>query len=61
MSPALRYTLILLGRGLSNRQIADAAGVSYATVQDRVKRLLAQYGARNRTHLVAIAIRKGDI
>lgn len=57
----LRYTLILIAAGLTNQEIADAIGISYAAAQDRVKRLLALYDARNRTHLVAIAIRKGDL
>ncbi|MEU9073554.1 response regulator transcription factor [Kitasatospora sp. NPDC048538] len=47
--------LTLIGRGLSNAEIAEAMFISGATVKSYVTRLLAKLDARDRVHLVIIA------
>jgi DNA-binding NarL/FixJ family response regulator len=38
--------------GLTNRQIADATGISYAMVRRRLKVLKRRFGAKSRIELV---------
>ncbi len=45
--------------GLSNREIADVAFLSEATVKSYVSRILAKVGARDRVQLVLFAVRHG--
>ncbi|RKT07363.1 LuxR family two component transcriptional regulator [Streptomyces sp. 3211.6] len=47
--------LTLIGRGMSNAEIAEAMFISGATVKAYVTRLLAKLDARDRVHLVIIA------
>lgn len=54
-----RETLVLIGQGLSNREIAAAFVVSEATVKTHVGRLLAKTGSRDRVHLVVLAYETG--
>ena len=51
--------LTLVGRGLSNTEIAASLFISVATVKTYVTRLLAKLGARDRVHLVIIAYETG--
>lgn len=51
--------LTLLARGLSNRQIAAALGVTVPTVKTHVARLLARTRTRNRVGLVRYAFEHG--
>ena len=51
--------LRLLGRGLSNRQIAAALTVSQNTVKLHVTSILLKLGVGNRTEAVAAAVRRG--
>jgi len=46
---------------MSDKQIARATGSPLSTVASRVQRLLVKAGAANRTHLLALAIRRGWI
>lgn len=48
-----------LAGGMTTAQAAAALGVADETVQTLVKRAARKVGARNRTHLVAVAIRLG--
>ncbi|MFD0901063.1 response regulator [Actinomadura sediminis] len=54
-----REVLTLVGRGLTNREIADELVISVATVKAHVARLLAKLDARDRVQLVIIAYEQG--
>jgi DNA-binding NarL/FixJ family response regulator len=51
--------LTLIGRGLSNTEIAEALVLSVTTVKTYVTRLLAKLGARDRVQLVILAYEAG--
>ncbi|MFF9853560.1 response regulator [Streptomyces litmocidini] len=54
-----REVLTLVGRGLSNTEIAEALHISIATAKTYVTRLLAKLAARDRVQLVIIAYEAG--
>ena len=54
-----REVLILVGRGLSNTEIAAELHITVATVKTHVARLLAKLDARDRVQLVIIAFETG--
>jgi DNA-binding NarL/FixJ family response regulator len=54
-----RQVLILVGRGLSNNEIAAELVISAATAKAHVARLLAKLGARDRVQLVIAAYDAG--
>ncbi|MFJ2788066.1 MULTISPECIES: response regulator [unclassified Streptomyces] len=54
-----RQVLTLVGRGLSNTEVAAALHISVATAKTYVTRLLAKLDARDRVHLVIIAYEAG--
>lgn len=54
-----REVLMLIARGLSNREIADHLRVSMATVKTHITRLLAKLQARDRAQLVIAAYESG--
>ncbi len=54
-----RETLVLVGRGLSNSEIAAEFVVSEATVKTHIGRLLAKTGSRDRVRLVVLAYETG--
>ncbi|MBE1533441.1 response regulator [Actinomadura algeriensis] len=54
-----REVLTLVGRGLSNGEIADELFISVATAKAHVARLLAKLDARDRVQLVIIAYELG--
>jgi DNA-binding NarL/FixJ family response regulator len=56
-----REVLTLIGRGLSNPEIAQALHVTMATTKTHVSRLLAKLGARDRAQLVIAAYETGLI
>ncbi|MEV0995549.1 response regulator transcription factor [Nonomuraea sp. NPDC050202] len=54
-----REVLLLIARGLSNREIAAHLQVSMATVKTHITRLLAKLEARDRAQLVIVAYESG--
>jgi hypothetical protein len=51
--------LALVGRGLSNLEMAEHLHLSLATVKTHIGRLLAKLGARDRAQLVIVAYETG--
>jgi len=49
----------LVGRGLSNDQIAQHLSISIRTVKSHISHLLSKLGARDRAHLVIAAYDAG--
>jgi DNA-binding NarL/FixJ family response regulator len=54
-----REVLTLVGRGMSNREIAGDLSISVATAKAHVARLFAKLGARDRVQLVIAAYEAG--
>jgi DNA-binding NarL/FixJ family response regulator len=54
-----REILLLIARGLSNAELADALHVSLPTAKTHVSRVLAKLGARDRAQLIVIAYESG--
>lgn len=54
-----RETLTLIGRGLSNAEVAETLFVTPTTVRTYVSRVLSKLGARDRAQLVVIAYESG--
>ena len=54
-----RETLQVIGRGLSNAEIAAALFVTQTTVRTYVSRILSKLGARDRAQLVVVAYESG--
>ena len=59
LTPREREVLALVGRGLSNGEIAERLVVSPLTVKTHVARLFAKLEARDRAQLVVIAYESG--
>ena len=61
MALTLRETevLELVARGLGNAEIAEQLGTASGTIKIHVQNILEKLGAEDRTHAVAIAIRRG--
>ncbi|MGN9844104.1 response regulator transcription factor [Nonomuraea sp. H19] len=59
LSPRELEVLILLGRGLSNAELAGALTLSEATVKTHVARIFAKLGLRDRAQAVVLAYETG--
>jgi DNA-binding NarL/FixJ family response regulator len=59
LTPREREVLTLVGRGCSNREIAEALVLSPLTAKTHVARLFAKLGARDRAQLVVAAYESG--
>jgi DNA-binding NarL/FixJ family response regulator len=53
--------LRLVARGEQNRDIGEALNVSVQTIKTRMRNIFAKLDARDRTHAVTIAMRRGFI
>ena len=61
LTPRETQVLSLVARGLGNKEIGDFLGTATGTVKAHVQSILSKLGARDRTHAVAIALRRGII
>ncbi|WP_375342624.1 response regulator transcription factor [Clavibacter lycopersici] len=59
LTPRERETFLLVARGLSNTQIAEASFVSASTVKTHVQAVLAKLGLRSRLQVVVFAHERG--
>jgi DNA-binding NarL/FixJ family response regulator len=59
LTPREREVLTLLGRGLSNTELAEALTLSEATVKTHVARIFAKLGLRDRAQAVVVAYETG--
>jgi DNA-binding NarL/FixJ family response regulator len=59
LTPREREVLTLVGRGLSNAEIADELVLSPLTAKTHVARLFSKLGARDRAQLVILAYENG--
>ncbi|MEV0715652.1 response regulator transcription factor [Asanoa sp. NPDC050611] len=59
LTPREREVLTLLGRGLSNTELASALTLSEATVKTHVARIFAKLGLRDRAQAVVLAYETG--
>lgn len=53
--------LALLADGLTDLDIGFRLNIKLTTVEQHVKDIRAAYGASNRTHVVALAFRSGEL
>ena len=61
MKPNTKEVLVMKANGLLSKQIASKLSVHRRTVEWRIKAACNELGAKNITHAVAIAIKKGII
>jgi len=61
LSPKRLDILELLAEGFDSKQIADKLGNSPSTINVTRQQMIQIFGARNTTHMVAMAIRNGII
>jgi DNA-binding NarL/FixJ family response regulator len=54
-----REILVLVAKGLSNQQIADALVISERTARTHVSNILSKLGVASRTQAALLAIREG--
>ncbi len=59
LSKRQKQLIVMLDRGLSNREIADELGISEHTVKFHVAAILAKLGAGSRTEAAHIGARRG--
>lgn len=48
-----------IGAGATTRGVANLMGISPETVEDHKRRIFSKLGAQNKSHAVAVALRRG--
>jgi DNA-binding NarL/FixJ family response regulator len=61
LTPREVDVLSLIARGLGNKEIGDVLGTASGTVKMHVQSILGKLGAKDRTHAVALGLRRGII
>jgi DNA-binding NarL/FixJ family response regulator len=61
LTPREAEVLSLVARGFGNKEIGDVLGTAPGTAKAHVQSILSKLGAKDRTHAVAIAFRRGII
>lgn len=59
ITPKQQELLEMIGRGLQDKQIADALGITVSAVRQRMQLLVQRTGLSSRTELAALAMRIG--
>jgi NarL family two-component system response regulator LiaR len=61
LTPREREVLVLIGRGFSNKRIANELELSEKTVKTHVGHMLAKLGVTDRTQAAVVAVRAGIV
>jgi DNA-binding NarL/FixJ family response regulator len=61
LTPREVEVLSLVARGLGNKEVGQILGTAAGTVKAHVQSILSKLGAKDRTHAVTIALRRGII
>lgn len=61
LTPREVQVLSLVARGFGNKEVGDLLGTAQGTVKMHVQSILGKLGAKDRTHAVTIALRRGII
>jgi len=61
LTPREVEVLSLVARGLGNKEVGDILGTAPGTVKAHVQNILSKLDAKDRTHAVTIALRRGII
>jgi DNA-binding NarL/FixJ family response regulator len=61
LTPREVEVLTLVARGFGNKEVGDVLGTAAGTVKAHVQSILSKLGAKDRTHAVTIALRRGII
>ncbi len=61
LTPRETEVLSLVARGFGNKEVGDILGTAPGTVKAHVQSILSKLGAKDRTHAVTIALRRGII
>jgi len=61
LTPREVQVLSLVARGFGNKEVGDVLGTAPGTVKMHVQSILSKLGAKDRTHAVTIALRRGII
>lgn len=61
LTPREVQVIELISRGMRNKEIGAALGISEETVQVHVKNILAKFGVQDRTAAIRVAVQRGII
>jgi DNA-binding NarL/FixJ family response regulator len=61
LSEREKQVLLMVADGFSNREIGERLGLTELTVKTHMRSISAKLGARDRTHAVTLALRRGII